>query len=66
MGKIRFHVQKTAITTPFGLWGFLRMPFGLGNVGETFQRLMHGIMQGLPRTTSTIYKLSANAFRTTD
>jgi cleavage and polyadenylation specificity factor subunit 1 len=41
-------IPKTAIITPFELFEFLRMPFGLRNAGMTFQRMMDQLFFDLP------------------
>nr|VZI06756.1 unnamed protein product [Spirometra erinaceieuropaei] len=41
-------VSKTAVTTHFGLFEFLRMPFGLRNASQTFQRFVDRVLRGLP------------------
>ena len=40
-------IAKTAIITPFGLFEFCRMPFGLRNATQTFQRFMDDICRDL-------------------
>lgn len=40
-------VEKTAIVTPFGLFEFPRMIFGLRNAAQTFQRFMNSILQNI-------------------
>lgn len=40
-------IFKTAITTPFGLFEFMRMPFGLRNAAQTFQRFINEVTKGL-------------------
>ncbi len=40
-------VPKTAIITPFGLFEFLRMPFGFKNAAQAFQKFMDTVCQGL-------------------
>ena len=42
------NIPKSAITTPFGLFEFLKTPFGLCNAARTFQRFIDQVLRGLP------------------
>lgn len=41
-------VEKTAITTPFGAFEYVRMPFGLRNSSGTFQRFIDSLLRDMP------------------
>ena len=38
-------IENTAVTTPFGLFEFIRMPFGLKNARKRFQGFIHEVVQ---------------------
>lgn len=40
-------ISKTAIKTPFGLFEYVKMPFGLKNAAQTFQRFIDTVLRGL-------------------
>jgi hypothetical protein len=40
-------IPKTAVITPFGLFEFLRLPFGLRNAAQTFERYIDSIFRDL-------------------
>ncbi|GFV97662.1 retrovirus-related Pol polyprotein from transposon 17.6 [Trichonephila clavipes] len=41
-------IPKTAVTTPWGLYEYTHLCFGLVNAPQTFMRFMHQVLRGLP------------------
>ena len=48
-------IEKMALTTPFGLYHFKVMPFGLANASATFERMMELVLSGLHWEICLIY-----------
>ena len=48
-------IDKTALTTPYGLFHFKVMPFGLANAPATFERMMEQVLAGLHWEVCLIY-----------
>jgi len=38
--------EKTAFVTPFGVYCYIKMPFGLKNAGSSYQKCVHIVLEG--------------------
>lgn len=47
--------KKTAFSTPFGHYEYVRMPFGLKNAPATFQRLMNSVLRDYINKICVVY-----------
>ena len=47
-------IPLTAITTPFGLFEYLFMPFGLRNASATFQRFIDHVLEGMTNAVAYV------------
>ena len=46
---------KTAFHTPWGLWQFRQMPFGLCNAPSTYSRLVQRVLEDVPQSVALPY-----------
>nr|GEV69030.1 hypothetical protein [Tanacetum cinerariifolium] len=54
--------EKTTFTCPYGTFTYLRMPFGLSNAPETFQRCMMAIFHDMVEKTMEVFMANFSVF----
>nr|GEW04104.1 reverse transcriptase domain-containing protein [Tanacetum cinerariifolium] len=53
--RIDYHQEKTTFTCPYGRFAYRRMPFGLYNAPDTFQRCMMAIFHDMIEKTMEVF-----------